>query len=64
VLKNPISCAKSANAVKKQGLGTRRFSACLRLFFMAAGLFQQPCSYAGSVLKIQEKPGKAARYLR
>jgi len=26
---------------KKQGLGTRRFSACLYLLFAAAGLFQQ-----------------------
>jgi hypothetical protein len=45
---------------KKQGLGTRRFSACLYLLFTAAGLFQhtqRPYFPLFSIAHVVKQPG-------
>jgi len=39
-VEKPNKLRQKRERSKKQGLGTRRFSACLYLLFTAAGLFQ------------------------
>ena len=41
-VEKPNKLRQKRERSKKQGLGTRRFSACLYLLFTVAGLFQHP----------------------